>query len=134
MQATKYDVTGHQFNTPGVVARGFASQSKDQGFNPLVESYRKTSKKVSIASLLGARHLWEVVENKPAKFACCVLGQGKLTGRPTFMCKTVDPEMATPKRVQTYRPTHSDTSLFREWRINKANKKKVSKITYKDFK
>ena len=35
-----------------------------------------------------------------------------LTGRPTFMSKTCDPEMATPKRV-------------REWRINMENKKKL---------
>ena len=41
------------------------------------------------------------------------------------MWKTGDPEMATPKRVRTYRPKHSDTSLSREWRINMANKKKA---------
>ena len=46
-----------------------------------------------------------------------------LTGRATVMWKTGDPEMATPKRVRTYRPKHSDTSLSREWRINMANKK-----------
>ena len=40
------------------------------------------------------------------------------------MWKTGDPEMATPKRVRTHRPKHSDTSLSREWRINMANKKK----------
>ena len=40
------------------------------------------------------------------------------------MWKTGDPEMATPKRVRTYRPKHSDTSLSREWKINVANKKK----------
>ena len=45
-------------------------------------------------------------------------------GRPTFMWKTGDPEMATPKRVRTHRPKHSDTSLSREWRINMANNKK----------
>ena len=39
------------------------------------------------------------------------------------MWKTGDPEMATPKRVRTYRPKHSDTSLSREWKINMANKK-----------
>ena len=32
--------------------------------------------------------------------------------------------MATPKRVRTYGPKHSDKSLSREWRINMANKKK----------
>ena len=41
------------------------------------------------------------------------------------MWKTGDQEMATPKRVRTYRPKHSDTSLSREWRINVANKKKA---------
>ena len=52
----------------GVVVRASASQSVDLGFIPLVESYRKILKNgsLSIASLLGARHLWEVVENKPA--------------------------------------------------------------------
>ena len=35
-----------------------------------------------------------------------------LTGRPTFIWKTGDPEMATPKRVRTYRPKHSDTIRF----------------------
>ena len=69
---------------------------------------------VSIASLLGARHLWEVVENKPASSLDVSLG-------PTFMWKTGDPEIATPKRVRTYRPKQSDTSLSREWRINMAN-------------
>ena len=48
-----------------------------------------------------------------------------LTGRLTFMWKTGDPEMATPKRVRTFRPKHSDASLSREWRINMANKKKI---------
>ena len=45
-------------------------------------------------------------------------------GRPTFTWKTGDQEMATPKRVRTYRPKHSDSSLSREWRINMANKEK----------
>ena len=40
------------------------------------------------------------------------------------MWKTGDLEMATPKRVRTYRPKHSDISLSREWRIYMANKKK----------
>ena len=76
---------------------------------------------VSIASLLGARHLEEVVDNKPASSLVVFLGK-HLTGRPTFIWKTGDPEMATPKRVRTYRPKHSDASLSREWRKNMANK------------
>ena len=46
-----------------------------------------------------------------------------LTGRPTFVWMTGDPEMATPTRVRTYGPKHSDTSLSRDWRIDMANKK-----------
>ena len=36
-----------------------------------------------------------------------------LTGRPAFMWKTGDPEIATPKRVRTYCPKHSDTVIPR---------------------
>ena len=50
------------YRRDGVVVRASASKSVDLGFNPLVESYQKTFKKmVSTASLLGARHLGEVV-------------------------------------------------------------------------
>ena len=87
---------------------------------------------VSMASLLGARHLWEVVKNKPASSLLCPWAR-HLTRRPTFMWKTGDPEMATPKRVRTFRPKHSDTSLSREWRINKANKKKKKKASRNKF-
>ena len=45
-----------------VVVRASASQSVDLDFIPLVESYQKTLKMVSTASLLDARHLGEVVE------------------------------------------------------------------------
>ena len=44
------------------------------------------------------------------------------------MWKPGDPEMATAKRVRTYRPKHSDTSLSREWRINMANKKNIMSV------
>ena len=46
------------------------------------------------------------------------------TGCLAFMWKTDDratSEIATYKRVRTYRPKHRDTSLSREWRINIAN-------------
>ena len=65
----------------GVVIRASASQSVDLGFIHLVESYGKTLKMVSIASLLGARHLWEVVENKPASSLVVSLGKA-LNGTP----------------------------------------------------
>ena len=44
----------------------------------------------------------------------------------SYVCvwKTGHPKMATSKRVRTYRPKHSDTSLSRGWRINMVNKKK----------
>ena len=44
------------------------------------------------------------------------------------MWKTGDQEMATPKRVRTYRPKYSNTSLSRELRINMANKKNKKTI------
>ena len=78
---------------------------------------------LSMASLLGARHLWEVMENKPASSLVVSLGKA-LNGTPHLYVETGDSEMATPKRVRTYCPKHSDTSLSCEWRINMANKKK----------
>ena len=50
----------------GVVAKASASQSVDLVFISLLVSYQKTLKNVvSTASLLGARHLEDAVENKP---------------------------------------------------------------------
>ena len=69
----------------GVVVRTPASPSVDLGFISLVKSYQKTSKMVSIASLLGARHLWEVVENKPASSLVVSLGKA-LNGTPPLLC------------------------------------------------
>ena len=61
----------------GVVVRASTSQSVDLGFILLVESYQKTLKMVSIASMLGARHLYmRNCGEQAGKFACCVLGQG----------------------------------------------------------
>ena len=59
----------------GIVVRASASQSVDLGFIPLVESYQKSLKIVSTASLLGVRHLWKVVENKPASWLVVSLGK-----------------------------------------------------------
>ena len=61
------------------------------------------------------------MKNKPASSLVVSLGKA-LNRTPHFMWKTDDPEVATPKRVRTYRPKHSDTSLSREWRINMAKK------------
>ena len=63
------------------MVRASASQSVDLGFIPLVESYQKTLKMVSAASLLGAWHLEEVVENKPASSLVVSLGKA-LNGTP----------------------------------------------------
>ena len=49
------------------MARACALHSVNLWFIPVFESYQKTLKMVSIASLLGVRHLWEVVENKPTR-------------------------------------------------------------------
>ena len=58
-----------------VVVRESASQSVDLEFIPLVESYQQTLKMVSTASLLSARHLWEIVESKPASSLVVSLGK-----------------------------------------------------------
>ena len=65
----------------GVVVRASASQSVDLGLILLVESYQKTLKMISIASLLGARNLWKVMENKPASLLVVSLGK-TLNGTP----------------------------------------------------
>ena len=64
-----------------VVVRASASQSVDLGFIPLVESYQKTLKNGIRSFLLGARHLGEVVENKPASSLVVSLGKA-LNGTP----------------------------------------------------
>ena len=53
-----------------------------------------------IASLLGARHLWEVVENKPASSLVVSLGKA-LNGMPHLYVEDKWPEMSTPKLVRT---------------------------------
>ena len=65
----------------GVVVRASASQTEDLGFIPLIESYQKTFKNGIYASLLGAQHLWEVVENKPASSLVVSLGKAH-NGKP----------------------------------------------------
>ena len=70
----------------GVVVGKSASQWVDLGFFPLVESYQKTLNMIFTASLLGARHLKEVVENKPA----CLLVESlskALNGTPPPLCE-----------------------------------------------
>ena len=60
----------------GVVVRAPASQSVDQGFVPLVESYQKTLKN-GIRSFPAWRSAFrEGCGEEAGKFACCVLGQG----------------------------------------------------------
>ena len=60
----------------GVVVRAPASQSVDQGFIPLVESYQKTLKN-GIRSFPAWRSAFrEGCGEQAGKFACCVLGQG----------------------------------------------------------
>ena len=69
------------------MVRAFASQQVDLRFIPLVKSYQKTLKKtLSIASLLGARHLWEVVDNKLASSLVVSCGKA-LNGTPHLYVK-----------------------------------------------
>ena len=65
----------------GAVVRASASQSVDLGFISLVESYQKTLKNGTTASLLGAQHLRDSVENKPASLLVVSLGKA-LNGMP----------------------------------------------------
>ena len=59
-----------------VVVKAPASQSVDQGFSPLVESYQKTLKN-GIRSFPAWRSAFrEGCGEQAGKFACCVLGQG----------------------------------------------------------
>ena len=70
---------------------------------------------VSSASLLRARHLGEVVENKPACSLVVSLGKALNGTPPLFMWKTGGSdtsEMATPMRVRTSRPKYSDAIRF----------------------
>ena len=69
----------------GVVVGASASQSVDLGFFPLSSHTKRLLKMVSIASLLGARHLWEVVENKPASSLVVSLGKA-LNGMAPPLC------------------------------------------------
>ena len=57
------------------MVRASALQLVDLGFIPHVESYQKTSKMVSTASLFGDRHIEEVVENTPASSLVVSLGK-----------------------------------------------------------
>ena len=68
-----------------VVVRASASQSVDLGFNPLSSHTKRLQKMVFTASLLGARHLGKVVENKPASSLVVSLGK-TLNGTPPPLC------------------------------------------------
>ena len=72
---------------------------------------------VSTASLLGARHLWEVVENKPASSLVVSLGKA-LNGTPPPLCGRqvvqTPQKMATTKRVRTSRPKYEGQSISNE--------------------
>ena len=66
----------YKLGRDGIVVRASTSQSVDQGFIPLVESYQKTLKK-GIRSFPAWRSAFRGGCGEQAgKFACCVLGQG----------------------------------------------------------
>ena len=97
------------------MVRASASQSVDLGFIPLVESYQKTFKKMaSAASLLGARYLWEVVENKPASSLVVSLGKA-LNGTHHLYVEDrwpINLEKGNSQASATSRPKYSDTIRF----------------------
>ena len=70
---------------------------------------------VFTASLLDARYLWEVVENKPENLLAVSSGKA-LNGAPQlYEEKAGGPdisEVANPKRVRTYRQKQNDTIRF----------------------
>ena len=75
--------------TNGVVVRASASQSVDQGFIHLVESYQKTLKN-GIHSFPAWRSAFRGGCGEQAgKFACCVLGQGTQRDAPPLCEKQV---------------------------------------------
>ena len=77
----------HCDQSDGIVVRASASQSVDLGFIPLVDMpYQKALKLISTASLLGARHLSKVVENKPASSLVVSLDKA-LNGMPPPLCE-----------------------------------------------
>ena len=67
----------------------------------------------SIVSLLGARHLWDVVDNKSASSLVAPLSKA-LNGTPHLYVEDrwLRHLGITPNRVRTYRPKHSDTNRF----------------------
>ena len=80
----------------GVVVRVSASQSVDLMFIALVESYQKTFlKMVSKAFLLGAQHIEEIVENKPASLFVVTLGKALNGTLPSLCGRQVD---QTPRK------------------------------------
>ena len=66
------------------MVRAFALQSVDLWFISQVDSYQKTLNVVFTASLLGARYIREVVENKPANSLVVSLGMA-LNGTPSSL-------------------------------------------------
>ena len=74
----------------------------------------KDQKMVSTAFLLGARHFGRLWRTSRQVRLLCPWAR-HLTGRPTFMWKTGDPDisqMAIAKRVPTFHPKYSNTIGF----------------------
>ena len=78
------------------MVRASALQSVDLVFIFQVESHQKTLKMVSTASLLGARHIRDSVENKPASLLVVSLGKA-LNGMPPSLCGR---QMVGPSSLQ----------------------------------
>ena len=106
------------------MVRVSALQSVDLGFNPLVESYQKTLKNgIHLASLLGAWHLEEVVENKLASLLVVSLSK-TLNGTPPPLCgRQVAQTTKWQLPSECGPPVQNIMIQFTfSWRINMANK------------
>ena len=104
----------------GVVVRAIASQSVDLRLKSLVESYQKTLKNGILSSLLGVRHLGEVMENNPAGLHILSLSKA-FNGRPRLYVEDGWPKLLANGNSQASADVSSKiweyNSLSREWRL-----------------
>ena len=107
-----------------MVAR--ASAVGRTGVHSFVESYQRILNNGIYSFLLGARHLRDVVENKPASSLVVSLGKA-LNGTPHLYVEDRWPRQLGNSNSQASANIPSKrwryNSLSREWRINMANKK-----------
>ena len=91
----KYVSTSQELKN-GVVVRASASQSVDQGFIPLVESYQKTLKNDIYSIPAWRLAFMGGCGEQAGKFACCVLGQGTSRDAPRLCGRQVTRKWQLP--------------------------------------